>query len=345
MSNSQHILLAGEFYPASTTDGIDQGMRMLGLAVHRVDLARISPSPSSTLEKIACRLLQPIQVKRYNRRIIETAKQSQPDFLLTIKGAHIQAVTLARLAEMGIPSTNYYPDFHFSYPGIAESTFSCYTNFVTTKSFQIGYLQKILEPKRVHFLHHGYVDHLHFPFTQTKNCQYLYDVQYIGNHTVEKERWLTDIKKKLPNVTLRIIGNRWTSVSKDSNLLTSITGYPLYGRRYAQAVQEAKINLAVHMGTTDASNWQDLVSTRTFEIPACKGFMLHIDNMEVQQLFLPGREIDVFQCEDSLCDKISWYLKHDEIRHAMADRAYRRCVPDYGYNRRAKSLLQLMAPG
>ena len=39
------------------------------------------------------------------------------------------------------------------------------------------------------------------------------------------------------------------------------------------------------MGVADETQWKDLVSTRTFEIPACKGFMLHVDNSEVREFF------------------------------------------------------------
>lgn len=90
------------------------------------------------------------------------------------------------------------------------------------------------------------------------------------------------------------------------------------------------------MGVADHTGWQDLTSARTFEIPACKGFMLHIDNEEVRGLFTPGEEIDVFNDVDELCAKIESYLAHDEEREAMIEPAYRRCVPAYSYDERAR---------
>jgi spore maturation protein CgeB len=113
-------------------------------------------------------------------------------------------------------------------------------------------------------------------------------------------------------------------------------GHVLTGDFYAHALQHSRINVAIHGGPAGLFGWQDLVSTRTFEIPACKGFMLHIDNAEVRCLFKPGGEIDVFANEDELIEKIDYYLARATLRCAMIERAYRRCVPAYGYDARAE---------
>jgi hypothetical protein len=96
------------------------------------------------------------------------------------------------------------------------------------------------------------------------------------------------------------------------------------------------------MGPADASGWQDLVSTRSFEIPACKGFMLHVDNPEIRQLYDVGSEIDVFSSEEDLCAKITFYLEHESIRKTMIEKAYKRCVPSYSYDQRAKEIASLI---
>ena len=101
-------------------------------------------------------------------------------------------------------------------------------------------------------------------------------------------------------------------------------------------VQSSRINVAVHMGPIKPGGWEDLVSTRTFEIPACKGFMLHVDNEEIRSLFEVGEEIDVFANEDELVEKIAYYLARPGLRYRMIERAYARCVPAYGYDARAK---------
>src|SRR5260370_22335406 len=70
--------------------------------------------------------------------------------------------------------------------------------------------------------------------------------------------------------------------------------------------------------------------------------MLNIDNAEVRCLFKPGREIDVFASEDGLIEKIEYYLPRATLRCDMIERAYRRCVPAYGYDARAEVISRRM---
>src|SRR5262249_17411330 len=110
-------------------------------------------------------------------------------------------------------------------------------------------------------------------------------------------------------------------------------------------LQTARINLAFHFGPSGSNGWQDLVSTRTFEIPACKGFMLHIDNKEVRDLFEPGKEIDVFETATELCEKITHYLGNNKLCREMVERSYVRAVPAYSYDARAKRMIELIGIG
>jgi spore maturation protein CgeB len=94
-----------------------------------------------------------------------------------------------------------------------------------------------------------------------------------------------------------------------------------------------------------SGDWEDLVSTRTFEIPAAKCFMLHIDNEEVRDLFNPGSEIDVFSSGEQLSNQIDFYLARPDLRAKLIERAYRRCVPAYSYDARAQQMIGLMGIG
>ncbi len=85
-----------------------------------------------------------------------------------------------------------------------------------------------------------------------------------------------------------------------------------------------------------SSDWADMVSTRTFEIPACRGFMLHVDNEEIREFYKPGVEIDVFASPEELADKIKFYLRRPDLRAKMIERAFQRCVPNYSYIARAR---------
>jgi spore maturation protein CgeB len=277
-------------------------------------------------------------VKAYNDAILEAIEQLQPRAFVTVKGMYINPCTIERIARMGIATVNYYPDYHFDYPGLDISTLPLYSVVLTTKSFQISYLRQLVGAGRVDFLHHGYSDFVHVPCSvQPDERHHLADVSYVGNYSPHKEKWLRPIVRQLPGVRLRIVGSRW-ECGQDDDLKRCAIGHPLTGDFCARAMQYSRINVAVHGEPSRREGWQDFVSLRTFEIPACKGFMLHIDNDEIRQLFEPGREIDVFANEDELVAKLTYYLARPELRREMIERAYRRCVPAYGYNARAAAI-------
>jgi spore maturation protein CgeB len=117
----------------------------------------------------------------------------------------------------------------------------------------------------------------------------------------------------------------------------------LVGDHFARVVEHSRINLAVHHGDAgSAHGWEDKVSTRTFEIPACGGFMLHVDNDEVRSLYEPGREIDTFSGEEQLLERIAYYLANEQQRATLKEAAYARCVPAYSLTERAAAVAGTM---
>jgi spore maturation protein CgeB len=120
-------------------------------------------------------------------------------------------------------------------------------------------------------------------------------------------------------------------------------GAPLTGDYFARAIEETRINLAIHHGEVGRHQWQDLTSTRTFEIPAAGGFMLHVDNDEIRSLYEAGREIDVFADVDTMIERIGYYLEHDNERAMIALAGRDRCVPAYSLEQRAREIGELLA--
>lgn len=336
MFNNRRLVMATQFLFGSTGGGLAHGLRGAGWDVYEVDPRQFSSGNSALLGRIVSRLTETANVRAYNRAILEALDHVQPHAFLTVKGEGLQPDTLRELARRGVVSANYYPDVHFRHHGLDSSTFSLFDLFLTTKSFQLAHLRRVLPPERVSFIHHGYASEAHFPRSAVvSESDYVADVTYVGNFAPSKEKWLRAAVRGLPGARFRIIGSSW-ECAKDSAVRKCAIGHALNGDFYARAVQHSRVNIAVHGGPDAYEGWEDLVSTRTFEIPACKGFMLHVDNAEVRELFEPGREIDVFADGNELIEKIKYYLERPAVRREMVERAYARCVPAYSYDARAK---------
>ena len=343
MCFKSRIVIAAESSFGSTTFGIAQGFRRLAWEVSEVSQSSLFIQGKSLPVRIIGQLVKPINVALYNKEILRAVDELDAKFFLTVKGCSIQLKTLKALAARGVRAINYYPDFRFSYDDVDQSTFSHYSTFVTTKSFQVETLEKMIGKDKVQFLHHGYCSDVHYPPPESLlDKDKVPDVLYVGTYTAYKETFFSAVKKACPEIRFHIYGNGWKQSSHSEILQSSLVNRPVYGLNYAQLANSAKINLAIHMGAADQSGWQDLVSTRTFELPACKGFMLHIDNAEVRQLYDVGQEIDVFSTAEDLSEKIRFYLKNESIRMQMIEKAYQRCVPAYSYNQRAREIVSFI---
>lgn len=339
MCFKSRIVIAADSWFGSTTFGIAQGFRRMAWEVAELSQSTSFVQGRSLPARIIGRLSKPINVALYNREILQTVDLLDAQVFLTVKGNNIKPETLNTLASRGIKTINYYPDFRFSYDSVDQSTFPLYSSFVTTKSFQVDALSKLMDKEKVHFLHHGYCSDVHFPpEKKLLNQADVPDVLYVGTYTAHKEKLFTAVMQACPEIHFRIYGNGWNHANCSEILKPCLANRPIYAMNYAHLVNAAKINLAIHMGAADATGWQDLVSTRSFELPACKGFMLHTDNAEIRQLYDVGQEIDVFSSADDLSEKIRFYLKNEITRLQMAEKAYQRCVPAYSYDQRAREI-------
>ena len=341
MPRKQIMVFAAAFWSGATGRSLADGFSSLGWNVQEIECRyQVYSSRRSIPLRIASRLLTPVTKSSYIDHILEYCLYLRPDIFFTVKGLDISPDLLRQIKETGARTIMYYPDLHFSFRDMSIESFDEYDLFVTTKTFQLPYLRKLLGDNRVAYVPHGYCD-VHQPvFDLVDESEFKVDLLYSGNHSAYKQKWLENALVTLPKPSVAILGNGWRE--KASKGLLSRCEMPggRTGVAYAQAIQSARINIALHMGPT-ASGWEDLVSTRTFEIPACKGFMLHIDNEEVREFFTPGEEIDVFSSPEELADKIRFYLDRPELRAQMIERAYSRSVPDYSYAKRAKQVATL----
>lgn len=336
------MVAATELREGTTGAGLVNGFRSLSWQVQAIDLCEFAGSTKSFALRVATRLSRKELQQTYRDAIWNECEALRPHVFFTVKGYALDVPLLARIQSLGIRTVMYYPDRDFLHAGIDSDTFQYFDLFVTTKSFQIEWLRDRLGSERVAYVPHGYTDAFFQPVLNTVSEQdYRFDVLYVGNHTPHKQVWLSRLLELNPALRLGIVGTQWKEQKKRLCIdLSSMLG-EIRGLGLAKLIQSARINVSLHSGK-GYSGWEDLVSTRTFEIPACKGFMLHIDNPEVRGLFDVGEDIDVFTSPEELNEKIKFYLARPELRRSMAQHAFGRAVPAYGYVHRAAQVHELI---
>jgi spore maturation protein CgeB len=143
----------------------------------------------------------------------------------------------------------------------------------------------------------------------------------------------------LPEIRLKIWGEQWEKAG--ASLAPWWQGRGTHGAEYAKALTASRINLAILSEAREGASSGDLTTSRTFQIPAAGGFMLHERTEELGRYFTENAECGCFADQKELAQKIVYYLAHDEERREIAA-AGRRRAWDSGYNvdNRARKVLE-----
>ena len=338
------VLFAGDFSSYATAAGFADGLRRLDWIVHDIDMRHFIGQPSaSRIEKLLSRIQRPLSVKAFQDRIMTDCRTLRPDLFLTTKGVGITAAMLAEMKMLGIETANFYPDVYFNHRDFDMDTIPAYDRFITCKSFQIAWLEERRPAGTTHFLPNGYSQLATRPvYRAMAEADYTADVGYAGNRSEYKEKVLGELIARDPRLSLKVTGGNWGTLAAATGRTDIYDGMLRIGAAYAAFIQQSRINLSFHYGQA-GNGWEDLISRRSFEIPACGGFMLHIDNDEIREFYDVGTEIDTFSSPEEMHDKIRFYLDNPDIREAMKARAHDRAVPAYSCAARAAELAKLFA--
>jgi spore maturation protein CgeB len=330
------VLLVADIVEAGSAIHFGRAFRNRGWEVTETEITRNLAAPGSRfLNRLVQRLLPDAKADALARSVESMAVSQGVDLVLFAKAMGARPWLLDKLATRGIATACWYPDYHFEHPFVDQQAIRQFDLFVTTKAFQLDHLHSIRSGKRTILVEHGYNSGVHFrldPPVPARDRPF--DCVFIGSHSPYKQQWLEAIVARLPDLKLVIVGDRWDgrTIGDPANVI--ING-PLIGDAMARVINHARIGLALHHGPGNNSmGWQDDVSARTFEIPACGTFMLHIDNAHVRTLFdVPG-EIDTFEDADDAARKIRFWLDHAEEREVIAERCHRRAEAEFSYTRR-----------
>lgn len=338
-SAHKRIVVAGEFWHGAPAKGFASGFRALGHDVVEIDVNHFLPLPHTTALRVTSRLLVRQFNKNYNDFILSICRTKNIDIFFQVKGNSVSHKTLDLINRIGVETALFYPDVDFNHPGIIIEKTLLNKHIFSAKKFHAPFFQAGYDREILH-LNHGYSPAVHRPRAALLDeADFEWDISYVGNPSPYKLRWLIDVVTAFPNKRIKIVGNNWLKIGSGTPIEAYVSKNAVTGDALAHVIESSKINLAFHYGPAGTRGWQDSVSARTFQIPAARGFMLHVDNPEIRDLFAVTDEIDVFETPDDLNAKIAYYLENPIIRQRMNQKAYERCVPAYSLDARAREII------
>ena len=336
------ILYLGENWFGSCARACSYALRRLGCDVRDIDVQTVVPQWRRPSNRVFARILRRRIIREYNDMIVRTASEFRPDFLLAFKGSFVKASTLAQVRLLGVTLYNYYPDTSpTAHDRELADSIRAYDCIFYTKKFWGASVPDGLEGRPMVYVPHGYDADVHrmLPL-QDNDMQFCGEqVTFVAGHTPHKEQLLSELVRFRPNISLQIYGPRWAESARSLNLRPHIRGVTLVGSQYAKAVGGAAICLGIMSGKVPGVVQGDETTTRSFEIPACGGFMIHERTPEILELYREDHEVVCFSSVEELADKIDYYLAHPEERRRIARAGHLRCVPAYSYDRRMAEIL------
>jgi spore maturation protein CgeB len=172
-----------------------------------------------------------------------------------------------------------------------------------------------------------------------------YDVAYVGNDIKGIER---SNRYLLPATQFNfgMFGN-WDIPHHDIALWRNLKKYPPYRKAFARISQgkipqakvpilysSAKIN--INCTIQDCIDW-DVITLRTYEVLACKGFLISDKVPSAERTLLNG--VVFTDGYTDLTDKIKYYLEHPKERKKTAETGYNYVINNASIDKRMKELL------
>lgn len=161
------------------------------------------------------------------------------------------------------------------------------------------------------------------------------EVIFIGSCDLRRIFLLEHIKDKVT-----IFGDRWLRNYPliSDRLKSKVNDQSIWGEALYTQLTSAKIVLNItrsHFYGAETG-----VNLRIFEAVAAGCFLLTDYCEEIEELFVIGKEIEVFRCASDLIEKVDYYLNNPEKRLAIAKAGHEAFIKKHLWVMRAEALRQ-----
>ena len=335
------VVVVGESWHGSACAGLARGFRACGHAVELIGLETFFPAVDRSFATRGLRrALTPFFRAQFNRRVLRAVRARRPDLVVVYKGTAVAPAALAAIRRLGPWLCHVMPDTTIEGQWLLDRRIFRYFDHVfTTKSFDF---MNGPGAAGASFLPFGYDPAVHRPLAldpRRRAGAAARPVSFIGQWSPGKERTLAHLAAAIGAEHLEVWGEAWERSAAPA-LRPSIRGEPVYGDFYAAAVTEARINLGLLVERRPGAVSGDLTTCRTFEIPACGGFLLHERTEELADFYEEGREVACFGSPEELVEKVRYYLDHEAERARIAEAGHRRCVREHSLTVRAQAVVE-----
>jgi hypothetical protein len=349
MARPVRVAVVGGLGFGGLTESMARGFRSAGCQTEVIPFRNMFPSlhrPELHGSGAAARVVSRLALGGAERLLIRMLRAFGPTVVLFVKCDDIRPGVYAKVrATTGAALAAFHPDDPFAVAGWLRRGPSHGNAMGQMKSVDAFFvwsrklaLQASDAGAHAHLLWFAADPLVHHPVALSPRDLEVFgaDVTFVGNWDRERERWLSRIE----GCRLAIWGDAyWSTACTDRRLRAAWRGKPLVGEDMAKAVLATAVNLNV-LRTQN----KNACNMRTFEIPACGGFLLHERSEGLLEILEPGVECDDFGTPEELCAKIRYWLRLPKRRQEAADRGHV-AIQRHTYEARAREILRIAQAG
>ena len=322
------VLIVCELWQGSDSYAMARAFRRAGHSVTIVSEDTFGgPSWVNPALKLARRVLRPLIVRDFNETLARKAEELQPHILFVCKGAMVTPSAIQRAKAAGAWVAMWWPDVSFFAHGpYIPRVVPHYDWIFTTKTFGLRDLETRFGVRSASFMPHAFHPEVHRKFRCDASDyeRYACDVSFIGTWSPKKQALLEALTDRRPDIKLKIWGAQWDKAGP--KLKRWLVERETIGAEYAKAIRLSSINLGILSEARPGASSGDLITARTFHIPACGGFMLHERSAEIGEYFVEGEDCALFGGAAEMIDKVSYFLAHPDERKAITEAGHVRCL-------------------
>lgn len=304
-------------------------LRELG---HEVALFDYSLRP---LDKLAARLatltgLRGEQAPLVNRRLRALRDAFRPELFLTIYGFNVSEETLRGLRALGVPTACWWINDPFQFERSLQK--AALYDWVFSNSATCAERYRDHGVARSGFLPTACAPAVHRPLPA--RAEFACDVCFAGDWSPLREKVVSDLARRFD---IRVFGPWGRKLAPDSPLRRVLRDGFFSPDEMAEMFSSARIVLNLH---TWHGRFDHGVNPRLFEAPACGAFQLVDAKREIPSLFVPGREVTIFDTLEELPETVEAALRSPQSMEAQRKAGMARALSEHTYTHRMRALLQ-----
>jgi len=320
------VLMVGEIDPLLTTGARHAAFRELGVEVAGVDSLAFLATRSAWARRLAHLTLRTPAVYAFNRAVLEGAARFRPNVVWLEKPVFVFPSTL-RCLRRGAAALVYHNTddwraqdrFHAVHWRYLLRGLPHYDLWVLSNAHNVREFREAgFAP--VHHMELAANPAIRDPgeIPEDERQRLGAPVGFVGHWEPETERLLTHVARA--GVGVKIYGGSWEDSDPGGPLRDAIQHRPVRGDEYARAIRCFDVNVGI------VSKWnRNHTASRTFQIPALGGFLLHERNELVTRYFREGLEAEFFGTAEELLEKCLHYLARPDERRRIGEAGRRRC--------------------